>query len=158
MKKSLILISILILFSGCVVKNSISKSQSALILLKSSSFKFYDSGFINLGDFTNLQIFSTGNLILNLNFHKNSICIDGNCFKKEVFNSNFLNSKYPKNLFERVILGEKIFNQEGLREIDGGFEQKIEGSFDIKYRVIKGREIYFKDRFSKILIKIRFQN
>ncbi len=144
------------LFLGCSSKEVL-KSGSYTILFKTNSFKFYDSGFINQNKKSiSIKIFGLGTPILDMNIYKKSICLNGNCFKKEVFNNNYLSKFYPKEIMRNIMLAQPIFNSQNLTKEKNNFSQEIfqEDKFNIVYRVDKNK-IYFKDRLNKILIKIK---
>ncbi len=149
--------SILVLFFiGCSNKQVLT-SESYTILFKSKKFKFYDSGFINQhNNSLKVQIFGVGTPVLDMDIYDKSICLNGNCFEKEVFNNNYLNNSYPKETMQNIILAKPIFNSQNLEKNGKNFTQKIyqKEKFDITYKV-NSNEIYFKDSLNNILIKIR---
>ena len=156
--KLILLFFTIFLFLGCSSKEVL-KSGSYTILFKTNSFKFYDSGFINQNKKSiSVKIFGVGTPILDMNIYKKSICLNGNCFKKEVFNNNYLSEFYPKDIMQNIISAQPIFNSQNLtkEKEKNNFSQKIsqKENFNIVYRV-DDNQIYFKDRVNKILIKIK---
>ncbi len=156
--KSYLLLIFLLFFTACSIKKQTLTSDSCLIVFKTKKFAFADSGFLKKGkDFTNLQVFSAGNVILNLKITKNSIC-DGNlCLSKKEFTKRYLSKNYPENILEDILNARVIFEGKGLKKRDTGFEQMVDGGskFAIIYRTDFGK-IYFKDILNKILIKISY--
>lgn len=69
--------------------------------------KFYDKGFISeYNNFTQVQIFSAGTIVLSLEIYEDRICKDTfECQNLESFNREFLHKSYDKqflkNLFEK---------------------------------------------------------
>ena len=69
--------------------------------------KFYDKGFIyKYQDYTSVQIFSAGTVILNLKMYEDRICKDTfACQDLKTFNKEFLHESYEeeflRNLFEK---------------------------------------------------------
>ena len=117
-------ILVLFILSGCALKQP-NLSQSATILLKTPSMKFYDKGFITQYDsYTQVQIFSAGTLVLNLEIYEDKICTSTfKCQSLKAFNSQNLDSSYEDNFIK------KLFNKTAKRTV-------------------------FRDRKNKILIKI----
>ena len=117
------------------------------ILFMTNSFKFYDSGFINQNKKSiSVKIFGVGMPILDMNIYKKSICLNGNCFKKDVFNNNYLSEFYPTEIMQNIMSAQPIFNSQNLIQEKNNFSQNIfqEDKFDIVYRVDE-KQIYFKD-------------
>lgn len=115
---------VIFLMSGCALKQP-KISQSATILLKTPTMKFYDKGFISkYHDYIQVQIFSAGNLVLNLDIYEDRIC---------------------KSTFECQSLKE--FNQQNL---DASYEE----SFIKKLFENRDKKVVFRDEKRGILIKI----
>lgn len=147
---------LVIFFIGCSNK-IVLNSASYTILFKTEKFKFYDSGFINQNtNSIKVQIFGVGTPVLDMEIYKKSICLNGNCFEKEVFNNNFLSRHYPKEVMKNIILAKPIFNSKNLIKNGDFLTQKIfqKEKFDITYK-FNSEEVYFKDKLNNILIKIR---
>jgi len=117
-------ILVLFILSGCALKQP-SLSQSATILLKTPSMKFYDKGFITQYDnYTQVQIFSAGTLVLNLEIYEDRICKSTfKCQSLKAFNAQNLDSSYEDNFIK------KLFDKTSKRTV-------------------------FRDKKNKILIKI----
>jgi hypothetical protein len=110
-------------FQSCTSKR-LDISQSAVIIFKTPNLKFYDKGFISrYDDYTHLQIFSVGTVVLDFKIYKDKIC---------------------KSMFECV--SSKEFNQEYLSK---DYED------DFLYKLFLKKNIRFKDKKNKILIKVR---
>lgn len=146
---------IALIFIGCSIKTDIKKSFSYFVVFKIKQIAFADGGFLRTGkNYTNLQIFSAGSPVMNLEIG-NRVCIENEgCLSKEDFNKRFLYEKYPESLLENVLNGRVIFEKSGFIAKKNGFAQKIEqGRVNIIYEV-NDKKIYFKDRTNRILIKL----
>jgi len=79
-------------------------SQSATILLKTPTMKFYDKGFISkFEDHTQVQIFSAGALILNLDIYEDRVCQSTfECLSLKEFNRENLDSSYEDNFIKKL--------------------------------------------------------
>jgi len=117
-------ILLIFIFTGCAIKQPV-LSQSATILLKTPSMKFYDKGFISVYDtYTQVQIFSAGSLILNLEIYKDKICQSTfKCQSLTSFNAQNLDDTYEESFLK------KLFDKQEKR-------------------------VVFRDKKKKILIKI----
>ena len=106
MFKFLKYISVMLIFVGCSFTQP-KLSQSATILLKTPSMKFYDKGFISTyEDHTQVQIFSAGALVLNLDIYDDRICQSTfECLSLKEFNKQNLDASYDehfiKDLFDK---------------------------------------------------------
>ncbi len=106
-KYSFIYLILVFLISGCAFKQP-QLSQSATILLKTPTMKFYDKGFITkYSDHTQVQIFSAGNMVLSLDIYEDRICKSTfECLSLKEFNKQNLNASYKdtfiKELFEKA--------------------------------------------------------
>ena len=110
MQKVFILLFITIFFIGCSTKQPI-KSQSSVILFKTPTMKFYDSGFITKYDnHFHLQIFNVGQLILNLEIYQDKICKGTlQCMSVKDFNSKYFHSTYKDDFLYNPFLQENIY-------------------------------------------------
>ena len=152
-----LLTAVALLLSGCGAK-PIVESQSALVVFKSKQFKFADQGYLQSNeDMVSLELFSAGTLVGKFEI-ENLVCVLGEgCLIKSSFNSRFLSEAYPDDLLEHILRGKPIFEGKGIQKSEHGFEQHIVGdSYLITYKV-SPKMIYFKDRYNKILIKIKKQ-
>lgn len=106
MFKSLKYISAILIFGGCAFTQP-KLSQSATILIKTPTMKFYDKGFISqFTNYTQVQIFSAGTMVLNLDIYDDRICKSTfECLSLKEFNSQNLDESYDekfvKNLFDK---------------------------------------------------------
>ena len=116
--------TIFLLFMGCSIKQP-NFSNSATILLKTPTMKFYDTGFIyQYDDYTKLQIFNVGNILLELDIYKHKICMGVlKCISSKKFNKKHLSSSYKDDFLKTI--------------------------FDKKDKIVK-----FKDKKNQVLIKI----
>jgi hypothetical protein len=107
--KNIAIILLSIFISGCALKEPI-KSQSATILLKTSNMKFYDKGFITkYDDRIHLQIFSVGQLVLNLEVYKDRVCRSTfECLNASEFNKKFLSDSYRESFLYDLLSKEKV--------------------------------------------------
>lgn len=109
LKKSfLFILSFLII--GCSMKQPI-KSQSATILLKTPTMKFYDKGFITkYEDNIHLQIFNAGQMVLNLKIYKDEVCQGTlQCMSSKEFNSLYFHTSYKDNFLYNLFSQNKIY-------------------------------------------------
>ncbi len=112
------------IFTGCATKNII-KSNTATIVIKTPTMKFYDKGFINYyDDHVYLQILSAGNVVLDLKVYEDEVCKDAlRCMSSNEFNKQYIISSYEENFLYKLLTQNK-------------------------------KEIIFRDRPNGILIKI----
>jgi len=152
-----ILLTIILLFSACSVKNY-EHTQSKLIIIKSPKIKFADLGYIrNSGKAVELELFVAGKVIEKISVN-HLICVSDGCMSKSRFNRDYLNTAYPETLFQNVLLGYKIYAGKNAVKMQDGFEQNIEDeNVNITYRV-SSNTIFFKDRKNKIIFKIKDVN
>lgn len=125
MKNLAILFISLFLFTGCFSTKP-ELTSSATILLKTPSMKFYDKGFIfKYRDYTQVQIFSAGTVVLDMKIYEDRICTSTfECQDLYTFNSKNLHKSYDKNFLK------ELFNR-------------------------NEKETVHRDRENRILIKIR---
>lgn len=107
MKKLFLFFAALFLI-GCAPKKPI-LSQSATILLKTPSMKFYDKGFITkYNDHTQLQIYAAGQKVLDLSLYEHQVCQSTfECMDNATFNQNYLNSSYAPTFFKTLLEKEE---------------------------------------------------
>jgi len=103
MKKIIVSILLLFFMLGCASKQP-QLSQSATILIKTPAMKFYDNGFITkYDDYTKVQIFNAGNLVLELLLYKDEICKDSlRCQSSVDFNAQYLHKSYQKDFLKKL--------------------------------------------------------
>ena len=153
-KKLLIIVMILIL-QGCS-KPTYQSQKSALIVIKTSSLKYADMGFIyNNMDNTKVEIYSNGVASLSLDIYKNSICMgDFKCIEPDKFNKKFFVDSYPKSFVNNIFNQRAILNSQNMIKTPKGFVQKIKNDkYDIEYSLSSKKSI-FRDKINNILIKI----
>lgn len=87
--------------------------------------KFYDKGFINhYANYTQVQVFSAGNVVLNLKIYDDRVCRDTfECQTLKQFNKEYLSASYEDDFIQ------KLFSQDN-------------------------KDIYFKDSKNGVLIKV----
>ncbi len=151
--KYLLLIFILF-FSACSVKEY-QQTKTKIVIIKSPKLKFTDVGYLrNSDDAVELELFSAGVAIEKISIN-HLICISSGCMTKQGFNQDYLNSAYPSNILQNILLAKPIYDAMSIVKTYDGFEQYIENeNVDIKYQVTKN-VIYFKDRKNHIIIKIK---
>lgn len=158
-KQILILTILLFILDNCSA-TKITKEESAFIVMKTSTFKYADMGFItNKANSVNVEIYGAGQPLMNLEINGMNVCMSTfKCMDKKDFNSKVLNRSYPDTLLENIFRAKPIFNSEKLIKNQNGFSQKLtkEGVYDISYRVNE-KERFFRDRVNKIIIKVREQ-
>ena len=147
----------ILLFSGCGARPFV-KTDAATIIMKTPKIKFADMGYIRSNeDLVALELFSAGQAVGKFEI-ENMVCVDGEgCMRKSSFNAEYLNAHYPDTLMENILRSKPIYDGQNLLKNEHGFEQHILNEHvEIKYRVTD-RQIYFKDRANRVLIKIKKQ-
>ena len=147
----------LLFLSGCGAKPFVHEN-AATIIMKTHKIKFADTGYIRSNkDVVALELFSAGMAVGKFEI-ENLVCVDGEgCMRKSSFNEEYLSEHYPDTLMENVLRSRPIYERANLLQSEHGFEQQIIDEYvDIKYKVTE-RQIYFKDRTNRILIKIKKQ-
>jgi len=152
MKYTFILVTLL--FTACSFKNY-EHAESKVVIIKTPKLKFSDLAYIkHSGDAVALELFIAGKLVQKISIDY-LICVDEGCMSKSGFNSEYLNSAYPDNILQNIILGKPIYKRENFLKNRDGFEQTIKNrSVNINYRV-NSHETYFKDRKNHIIFKIK---
>ncbi|MDA7817098.1 hypothetical protein N9A28_02790 [Sulfurimonas sp.] len=152
-----ILLVFLVLFSGCSLKDY-DKTQTKVIIIKSPQIKFSDLGYLrNSEDRVELELFIAGKSIQKISIN-HLVCVSDGCMSKSGFNEEYLNSSYPDELLQNILLSKEIFNGENVVKTDNGFEQNIKNlDVDISYKVSL-HVTSFKDRKNKIIFKIKDTN
>lgn len=150
-----VIILLAFLFSGCAVKTPISSSNSYLVTIKNKQIALADTGFLNHGkDYTNLQIFSAGSILFNLEITQN-VCLDGRCTDKLEFNRLFFENEHYEGMINDILNMQPLYNGKSMAKIEGGFEQDIVlPKSHIIYK-IEHKSLYFKDSQNGILIKLK---
>jgi len=133
-------------------------SDAATIVLKSPKLKFADAGYLRSSEeLVALELFSAGQAVAKIEVG-NLICVEGEgCMRKSSFNAEYLNAQYPDTLMENILRSKPIYGGKNLRRDEHGFEQIImDDTVEIAYRVTP-KQIYFRDRKNRVLIKIKKQ-
>ena len=153
-------LAIFTIFTACIgVKPK--KEESSFIVLKTPKIRYADMGFITASSTdVKVEIYGAGQPLMKLEIGGLNICMSTfECMEKKTFNEKVLNGSYHKDTLENIFRAEPIFNGEKIeKHKDGSFSQKLtkEGVYDISYRVNQ-KERVFRDKFNKILIKVRKQ-
>jgi hypothetical protein len=142
--------------SGCATKQEISSSETYVITIKNKQIALSDTGFINQGkDYTNVQIFSAGSVLFNLEMMGSNICLDGKCMDKLSFNQQFFQQEHYAGLMQDVIAKVPIYESKNLKQTSTGFEQEFElANSHIIYRV-EGQNLTFRDTKNGILLRLK---
>jgi len=145
---------LVLFFSACSVKDY-EQTQTKIIIIKSPKIKFADIGYIRNSDKSiELELFMAGKVIEKITI-KHLICTSEGCMSKSGFNGDYLNSNYPDNILQNILLGLEIYNGENRVKTDDGFKQEIDTRHvGITYKVTS-HAILFKDRKNKIIFKIK---
>ena len=147
---------LLIFLSGCAVKQTIHSSETYVITIKNKQVALSDTGFINQGDhYTNVQIFTAGSVLFNLEITGNNICLDGHCLDKLSFNQQFFQVEHYASLMQEIIAKQPIYEGRNIRQTSTGFEQEIAlPNSHIVYKV-EGSHLTFRDTKNGILIRLK---
>ncbi|MEA1915182.1 MAG: hypothetical protein U9N30_07680 [Campylobacterota bacterium] len=96
-------------FAGCA-QNQPQLTQSAKILIKTPSMKFYDVGFVSrFQNHTEVQIYSAGASILQLKIYKDRVCRDTfECQSLKEFNASNLHKSYAEDFLYQLFQQSKI--------------------------------------------------
>ncbi len=148
------LLIFIFLLSACSIKNY-EHTAAKIVIIKSPKLKFSDLGYIrHTNDAIELELFFAGHVYKKITIN-HLICVDNGCMSKSSFNEEYLSQYYPSSLLQNIILGKAIYEGKNILEQNDGFMQEIKNlHVDIKYKV-NAKEIYFKDRYNHILIKIK---
>ena len=148
------LVALALFFTACSIKNY-ERTSSKIIIIKSPKIKFADLGYIRNSDKAlELELFLAGKAIKKIQMN-HLICVDEGCMSKSGFNEEYLDSSYPDDLLQNVLLGLEIYDGKNRVKTDDGFEQLIVSKdVDVIYRV-SASVIAFKDRKNSIILKIK---
>ncbi|MEA3455491.1 MAG: hypothetical protein U9R26_03185 [Campylobacterota bacterium] len=153
-----LLLSILFL-SGCADKQP-QRTQSAMIVWKSPSFRYADMGFISdSGKRLQVEIYGSGSALMRLKIDGNSICMSRfSCMTKESFNRELLSAYYPGDTLENIFRGKPLYGGVSLAKKRNGFTQNIQkpNRYNIVYTVLNN-QIIFRDTINQIIIKVTKQ-
>ncbi len=149
-----LLITLVLFFSACSVKDY-KQTQSKIIIIKSPQIKFADLGYIrNSENSIELELFMAGKSIKKITIN-HLVCVDEGCMSKSGFNKDYLNSSYPNDTMQNLLLAKPIYGGKNLVKTDDGFEQMIKDeNVDIKYKV-DSKSTFFKDIKNKIIFKTK---
>lgn len=142
--------------SGCAVKKDISTSETAMITIKNKQIALSDTGFINRGnDYTNVQIFSAGSVLFNLEITGSNICLDGRCLDKLSFNQQFLYEEHYAELMQDIIAKKPIYEGKNLQKTSSGFEQELELANSHLIYKVEGANLTFRDTKNSIFMRLK---
>lgn len=149
-----ILLIIALFFSACSVKDY-ERTQTKIITIKSPKIKYSDAGYLrNSGKTLELELFIAGKSIEKITVN-HLICTSEGCMSKSGFNKDYLNTAYPDDIMQNMLLSHVIYDGKNITKTADGFEQYIRDEHvDIVYRV-DSRAVYFKDRKNGIIFKIK---
>jgi len=144
-----------IILCGCSVKHNIRSSEPYLITIKTPQMAFSDTGFLNQGDnYTQLQIFSAGSVLLNLEMSER-VCLDGSCLDKLSFNKRFFGTEHYENILSDIVYKKPLFDGVNHLQTATGFSQEIDSKeASIVYKV-EGDTRFFKDTKNGVLIRLK---
>jgi len=102
-------IFIAIFITSCAI-NQPTVTKSAVILIKTPTMKYYDSGFISkYSDHIKLQIYNAGNTVLELTIYKDRVCKDRfACQTSKEFNKQYLHKSYKDTFLYELFSKPKI--------------------------------------------------
>lgn len=149
-----ILLIIALFFSACSVKDY-ERTQTKIITIKSPKIKYSDAGYLrNSGKTLELELFIAGKSIEKITVN-HLICTSEGCMSKSGFNKDYLNTAYPDDIMQNMLLSHVIYDGKNITKTTDGFEQYIRDEHvDIVYRV-DSHAVYFKDRKNGIIFKIK---
>jgi hypothetical protein len=148
------LLVFILVFGGCSVKNY-ERTQTKIIIIKSPKLKFADIGYVRNSDKSiELELFVAGKAIEKITIN-HLICTHEGCMSKSGFNADYLNSAYPDDILQNIILGRTIYGGKNMVKTKEGFIQQIKARHvDITYKVTH-HAILFKDKKNKIILKFK---
>lgn len=149
-----ILLIFALFFSACSIKNY-EHTQTKIITIKSPKIKFSDVGYLRNSDKSiELELFMAGKSIEKITVN-HLICTSEGCMSKSGFNKDYLNTAYPDDIMQNMLLSHVIYDGKNLTKTTDGFEQHIrDEDVDIVYRV-NSHALYFKDRKNGIIFNIK---
>ncbi len=149
-----ILLVFTLFFSACSIKNY-EYTQTKIVTIKSPKIKFSDMGYLrNSQKSIELELFMAGKSIEKIAIN-HLICVSSGCMSKSGFNKDYLNSAYPEDILQNILLSHAIYDGANLSKTAEGFTQKIKDEdVDISYRVESGG-VFFKDRKNGIIFNIK---
>ena len=149
-----ILLVFTLLFSACSIKDY-EHTQTKIITIKSPKIKFSDVGYLrNSEKSIELELFMAGKSIEKIAIN-HLICVSDGCMSKSGFNKDYLNSAYPDDTLQNILLSKAIYDEANMSRTADGFTQNIKDEdVDISYRVER-RGVFFKDRKNGIIFNIK---
>ncbi len=147
---------VVLFLSGCSVKEQVISSSAYHIVIKNKKLKISDTGFIQKrNNSQELQLFSSGTLILDLHVKKEQVCLGYGCVDRKSFNEEFFSYMHYDSLIDEILNFQPIYMHKNFTQTLDGFEQKIKDeNMDILYRVTHN-SVYFKDSTNSILIVLK---
>lgn len=147
---------LLLFLSGCATKQEITSSETYIITIKNKQIALSDTGFINQGkDYTNVQIFSAGSVLFNLEMMGNNICLDGRCMDKLAFNQQFFQEEHYAKLMQEIIAKQPIYEGKNLHQTSNGFDQELELPNSHLIYKVEGSNLTFRDMKNGILMRLK---
>jgi hypothetical protein len=144
----------LLVFSACSIKNY-EHTKTKIIIIKSPKIRFSDVGYIRNSDKSiELELFVAGKAIEKITIN-HLICTNDGCMSKKRFNEEYLNTSYPDEILQNILLGHKIYNGSSLTKSKDGFSQHIKTQYVDIFYVVGMHTIYFKDKKNKIIFKFK---
>ncbi len=145
---------LVLFFSACSIKNY-EHTKTKIIIIKSPKLKFADIGYVrNTDKSVELELFVAGKVVEKITIN-HLICTSEGCMSKSGFNEDYLNSAYPDDILQNIILGREIYGGKNLVKTQDGFTQHIKAwHVDITYKVTH-HAILFKDKKNKIILKFK---
>jgi len=149
-----ILLVFTLFFSACSIKDY-EHTQTKIITIKSPKIKFSDVGYLrNSEKSIELELFMAGKSIEKIAIN-HLVCVSEGCMSKSGFNKDYLNSAYPDDTLQNILLSKAIYDEANMSRTADGFTQKIQDEdVDISYRVER-RGVFFKDRKNGIIFNIK---
>lgn len=152
-----ILLSFMLFFSACSVKDY-AHTNTKIIIIKSPKLKFADVGYIrNSNKKVELELFVAGNVIEKFTLNHLACTSDG-CMSKSSFNADYLNSSYPDDVLQNILLGRAIYGGANRVQSKSGFTQHIKNKDVNIFYSVDAQTISFKDKRNKIIFKIKDTN
>ena len=149
-----ILLVFTLLFSACSIKDY-EHTQTKIITIKSPKIKFSDAGYLrNSEKSIELELFMAGKSIEKIAIN-HLICVSDGCMSKSGFNKDYLNSAYPDDTLQNILLSRAIYDGANMSRTADGFTQNIKDEdVDISYRV-ESEGVFFKDRKNGIIFNVK---
>ena len=149
-----IFVVVTLFLSACSLSNY-EHTESKVVIIKTPKLRFSDLAYIkHTSSAVALELFVAGKLVQKISIDY-LICVNEGCMSKSRFNSEYLNSTYPDDILQNIILGKAIYEKKSYLKTSDGFEQTIKNeSVNISYSV-NSQQIYFKDKKNRIIFKIK---